>query len=397
MPGLGIIGFERSGKTSLFNAVTGSEHAVGFATHQEPHVGVAKVPDARLERLSAMYRPKKTTPASLSYVDFPGASFRGAVGPASGPASGPGGDAGGPQVRFLDELSQQDALIHVVRAFDNDAVPHPRQRVDPARDIEDMLLELVFADMALIEKRLDRIAAETKALKAAERERADRDAALLRRLNDELSGGAPVRAVALSDAERKELRHYRFLTDRPLLTLLNIDEADAGRAAEIAAEFRPAVEPAGTATAAACAALEMELQGLTPDEAAEYRREIGASRGRARGRRAALLPDPGPALLLHRRRGRMSRLDDPGRAERAGGRRPHPLRPGARLHPRRGRGLAGPARRRLRSRGPQARPAAHRGQGVRRAGRRCRARPVQRMSLVHAIAIAICIGMIAAA
>ena len=275
MPGLGIIGFERSGKTSLFNAVTGSEHAVGFATHQEPHVGVAKVPDARLDRLSAMYRPKKTTPASLSYVDFPGASFRGAV----GPGGGPGGDAGGPQVRFLDELSQQDALIHVVRAFDNDAVPHPRQRVDPARDIEDMLLELVFADMALIEKRLDRIAAETKALKAAERERADRDAALLRRLNGELSQGAPVRAIALSDVERKELRHYRFLTDRPLLTLLNIDEADAGRAAEIAAEFRPTVEAAGTATAAACAALEMELQALTPDEAAEYRREIGAADG----------------------------------------------------------------------------------------------------------------------
>ncbi len=271
MPGLGIIGFERSGKTSLFNAVTGSEHAAGFATHQEPHVGVAKVPDPRLDRLSAMYRPKKTTPASLSYVDFPGASFRGALGPA--------GDASGPQVRFLDELSQQDALIHVVRAFDNDAVPHPRQRVDPARDIEDMLLELVFADMALIEKRLDRIATETKALKAAERERADRDAALLRRLNGELSQGAPVRAVALSDAERKELRHYRFLTDRPLLTLLNIDEADAGRAAEIAAQFRPPGEPAGTATAAACAALEMELRGLTPDEAAEYRREIGAADG----------------------------------------------------------------------------------------------------------------------
>ena len=267
MPGLGIIGFERSGKTSLFNAVTGSEHAVGFATHQDSHVGVAKVPDARLDRLSAMYRPRKTTPASLSYADFPGAPFRGDG----------GGD--GPGARFLDELSQQDALIHVVRAFENDAVPHPRERVDPARDIEDMLLELVFADMALIEKRLDRIAAETKAMKAAERERADYDAALLRRLNDELAEGRPVRAVALGEAERKELRHYRFLTDRPLLTLLNIDEADAGRAAEIAAQFRPADEPAGTATAAACAALEMELLGLSDAEAAEYRREIGAAEG----------------------------------------------------------------------------------------------------------------------
>ena len=270
MPGLGIIGFERSGKTSLFNAVTGSAHAVGFATHQDTHVGVAKVPDARLDRLSAMYRPRKTTPASLSYADFPGAPFRG---------DGGGAPGDGPGARFLDELSQQDALIHVVRAFENDAVPHPRERVDPARDIEDMLLELVFADMALVEKRLGRIAAETKAMKAAEREQAERDAALLRRLNDELAEGTPVRAVALGEAERKELRHYRFLTDRPLLTLLNIDEADAGRAAEIAAQFRPSDEPAGTATAAACAALEMELLGLSDAEAAEYRREIGAAEG----------------------------------------------------------------------------------------------------------------------
>ena len=267
MPDLGIIGFERSGKTSLFNAVTGGQHPVGFQTHQDPHLGVVKVPDDRLDRLAALFQPKTTTPADLRYVDFPGVGFGG------------GEEASGPQTRFLDELSQQDALIHVVRAFQNDSVPHPFETVDPARDIEQMTLELVFADMALIEKRLDRIAHETKAMKAAERELAERDAQLLRRLNDQLADGSPVRAIALSEDERKSLRHYRFLTDRPLLTILNIDESDAGRAQEIAAQFRPADEPTATATAAACAALEMELGGLSPEEADEYRREVGAAEG----------------------------------------------------------------------------------------------------------------------
>ena len=265
MPTLGIIGFERSGKTSLFNAVTGAAHAVGFATHSDAHVGVVKVPDARLERLSALFHPKKTTPADLEYMDIPGAGFSG------------GGK--GPQPRFLDALAKMDALIHVVRAFDNDTVPAPFETVDPARDIETMTLELTFADLGLVEKRLERIAAEGKAMKAAEREIAEREAALLRRLQAALGEGTPVRDAALSVDERRSLRHYRFLTERPLLTLLNINEADAGEAAAIAGRYRPAMEPPGTATAAACAALEMELRALAPEEAAEYRREVGAAEG----------------------------------------------------------------------------------------------------------------------
>ncbi|MEE9278053.1 MAG: redox-regulated ATPase YchF [Dehalococcoidia bacterium] len=264
MPELGIVGFERSGKTTLLNAVTGSGHPTGFATHQEPHLGVVKVPDPRLDQLSALFQPKKTTPADLQYVDFPGAGFGGSEGPA---------------LRFLDQLSLMDALIHVVRAFDNDAVPHPQTTVDPARDIDAMTLELVFADLGLVEKRLQRIAAETKALKASEREAAARESGLLGRVAASLGDGVPMRAMPLSSEERKQLRQYRFLTDRPLLTLLNINEADAGNAEGIAAQYRPADEPAGTATAAACATLEMELNALSLEEAEEYRREVGATEG----------------------------------------------------------------------------------------------------------------------
>lgn len=264
MPSLGIIGFERSGKTSLFNAVTGSHHDVGFSTHTDPHLGVVKVPDERLDRLTALYKPKKHTEATLEYVDFPGSGF---------------GGGEGPSPRFLDQLSQMDALVHVVRAFEADAIPHPDGSVDPARDMEAMTLELTFADIGLVEKRLARIAEETKAMKASERDLAEREAALLRRLQEALEAGTPLRAMPLSEDERKGLRQYRFLTDRPLLTVININEGQAGEAETIAAAHRPANEPAGTATAAVCASLEMELAGLSPDEAAEYRREVGAGEG----------------------------------------------------------------------------------------------------------------------
>ena len=266
MTSLGIIGLERSGKTSLFNAVAGGHHEVGFQAHPDPHPGVIKVPDERLDQLTAMFEPKKHTEATLEYVDFPGARF------------GSGGGAG-PDIHFLDRLSQMDALIHVVRGFRNDSVPHPQETVDPARDIETMTLELTFADMALIEKRLDRIASESKALKAAERDLAEREADLLRRLLDQLGNGLPVRAMALKEDERMELRQYRFLTDRPLLTVINIDEAHAGDAEAIAAQFRPDAALQGTATTAACASLEMELVDLSAEEAAEYRAEVGAGDG----------------------------------------------------------------------------------------------------------------------
>ena len=256
MPALGIIGFERSGKTSLFNAVAGTVHAVGFATHAEPHIGVVKVPDPRLDRLSALYHPRRQTPVDLRYVDFPGAGF---------------GGGAGPPVRFLDQLSQMDALIHVARAFESDAVPHPRRRVDAARDLENMTLELLFADLALIEKRLDRMRQVSKALRPAERTRVELEEALLRRLRTGLEENAPLRALPLSEDERRRIQHYRFLTDRPLVTILNLGEADLAEADAIAERLG--------AGAALCALLEMELAALTPEEADEYRRALGAREG----------------------------------------------------------------------------------------------------------------------
>ena len=263
MPSIGLIGFERSGKTTLFNALTGAERPTGFGAHPDPHEGVVQTSDARLERLSALYQPRKTTPATLEVVDFPGAGFSGALG---------GGEA--PTARLLDQLSQLDALAHVARAFDNDAVPHPVERIDPAADLEAMQLELTFADLALIEKRLQRIGEETKSLKAAERTAADREADLLRRLQAHLSEGGAMLDAPLAEEERAGLRHYRFLTERPLLTLFNLGEDDAANAEAALSAYGA---PAGSV--GLCAKLEEELRAFDADEAAAYREELGVGAG----------------------------------------------------------------------------------------------------------------------
>ena len=276
MPSIGLIGFERSGKTTLFNALTGAQRPTGFAAHQDPHEGVVPAADERLARLSALYRPRKTTPATLEVVDFPGAGFAGALG---------GGEP--PSTRLLDQLSQLNALAHVVRAFENDAVPHPAERIDPAADIEAMQLELTFADLALIEKRLERIAQETKSMKAAERVAADREVDVLRRLQTHLSDGGTTLDAPLAEEERAGLRHYRFLTERPLLTLLNLgeeDAANAGSAASANLAVPPVIpalsgKPGEGAFVALCARLEEELRAFEEDEATAYRDELGVGAG----------------------------------------------------------------------------------------------------------------------
>ncbi len=256
---VGLIGFERSGKTTLFNALTGAERPTGFATHQDPHEGVVSAVDERLTRLSALYQPKKTTPAVLDVADFPGAGF-------SGTLSGSGEP---PSTRLLDRLSLLDALMHVVRAFNNDAVPHPAERIDPVGDIEAMQLELTFADLALIEKRLQRIADDTKSMKAAERVASDRESDLLQRLHTHLSGGGTLLDAPLSATERAALRQYRFLTERPMLTVFNVNEQ------ALAADPQPLMERQQGSSIRLSAQLEEELRDFDSAEAAAYRAELG--------------------------------------------------------------------------------------------------------------------------
>ncbi len=259
---VGIIGLARSGKTTVFNAVTRGKAQTGFGGAHEPNIGVVKVPDPRLDALAAMYHPKKVTPAEIRYVDFPaaGANF---------------GRGEGPGSQFLNEVRRADALIHVVRAFEDPAVPHPEGSVDPARDIATMDLELAFADLALIERRLERLEAELRSTKVGERGAGERERALLVRLKQALEAEQPLRTLDLTEDEQRLISGFRFLTLKPLLILLNLDELQVARREEIEHEFRQRYAAPHTDVAALCGRLEMELLELAPDEAAEYRRELG--------------------------------------------------------------------------------------------------------------------------
>ena len=220
---LGIIGFQRSGKTTIFNAVTKGHAQTGsYGAGVQPNIGVVKVPDDRLDRLAKLFNPKKFTLADIRYIDFPGEAF----------SSGQG-----PSPQFLAQLARCDALIHVVRAFHDETVPHPQVTVDPARDASAMDLELAFADAAFIEKRLERIEAEMRSVKTGERDAAERQVALLTRLKSGLEADTPLRAQTLDDEETRSLVNYQFLTDKPLLVVLNIDDARRGAHAEIESEF----------------------------------------------------------------------------------------------------------------------------------------------------------------
>ena len=259
---IGIIGIARSGKTSLFNAVTRGQAQIGaYSSQQEPNVGIARVPDARVDALAGMFKPKKITYAEIRWVDYPVAGF-GAVGPGN---------------RFLAEIAGLDAVVHVVRAFEDESVPHPDGSVDPHRDIEALDLELTFADLALIERRLSRIESEMRSMKAADRGRIEADRDLLLRLQTELEAGRSIRSVTLTEPEQKALAAYQFVTRLPVLVVVNIAEDDLGRAGEIEAAFAERHGGPGVAIAALCAKIEAELALLPPDEAAEFRRDLGVA------------------------------------------------------------------------------------------------------------------------
>jgi hypothetical protein len=262
---LGIIGLARSGKTTVFNAVTrGSAQVGAYSSNTQPNIGVVHVPDDRVDRLAAIYHPKKTTYATIQYVDFP------AAGESFGKGEGPAG-------KFINDLARMDALIHVVRAFRDDTVPHPDTTIDPHRDIEAMDLELAFADLGVIEKRLQRIETELRSMKAGERDVPQRLKDLLLRLKAGLEREEPVRAQSISDDEQRLLEGSQFLTALPLLLVINIDESDLPNRASLEAAFRDRHAGPFRDVSVFCGKFEMELNELGEEEAAEFRESAGVT------------------------------------------------------------------------------------------------------------------------
>ncbi len=260
----GIIGLANSGRTTIFNALTRSEADTGKYTQEGsvPHIGTAKVPEPRLEGLVAMLQPKKVVPTSATYIDI-GASVKGLV-----KGKGIGG-------QLLSQLSSVDALINVVRAFHDESVPHPEGSLDVERDIANMDLELAFSDLALLERRLEKIEVSLKGAKQSERADFLQERELLAKIKVELGKDVPIREMALSTEEAGAITNYQFLTAKPLLIVVNIGEDQLHQSESLAAELNSRYSRQHCRLIAVCGKLEMELAQLDDSEAEALRTEFG--------------------------------------------------------------------------------------------------------------------------
>jgi GTP-binding protein YchF len=261
-----IIGLPSAGKTTVFNALTRAEAATGTfgSGTDEPNLATVKVPDPRLDRLTAMFNPQRKVPADVQYLDVAGI----AKGIAERGMSG----------QLLGHLAQADALVHVVRAFTDPDIPHAEESVDPIRDIETLNLELAFSDMSLIEKRIPRIEAQLPKMRGAEREALERELALMRKLLAQLETDHPLRELVddLDEDDLKLLRGFGFLTAKPLLILLNLGDDQLGATGhELVETARRAFDAPHVAIDALAGQIEMEIGQLDEADAHAFMADLG--------------------------------------------------------------------------------------------------------------------------
>lgn len=270
---LGIVGLQGSGKTTLFNAITGSHaQTSAYSSGDQPNVAVVKVPDPRLDILAAIYKPRKNTPADVQFTDVPGTSAAAKEANNKEPISR----------ATLGFLSTMEALVLVVRAFENASVPLPEgvDSIDPARDAETFMLEMAFSDLGIIERRLERLKGEIPKMKGAERESREREQEVLTRVAPVLEQGGAIRDMGLNEDDEKSIRNYGFLTAKPLLVVVNLGDNNVGEGPALEAKVRAALNNTTADVMAISAQLEMEIGQLSPEEGAEFREmmEVGPSR-----------------------------------------------------------------------------------------------------------------------
>ena len=267
---IGIVGLPGSGKTTLFNAVTrGTAQVAAYAGPQgKPNIGVAKVPDQRLDALEPIFQPKRKVYAEVTYLDIP-----------ADPEGFAQSQTRGVSGELLNHLQRTDALLLVVRAFEDLSVPHVADTIDPLRDVDTMLHELAFADLEIMDRRLGRLDEQSKGAKAPERDALDRAQALLSRLKAGLDDGTPVSDQTLTPDEARSLEGFQFLTAKPLIVVANVGEDQSSQVPSLEAKLASALSGRKIVTAALCGKLEMELAQMEPDEEQEFREslELGES------------------------------------------------------------------------------------------------------------------------
>lgn len=257
---LGVVGLPNVGKSTLFNAITeaGAEAANYPFCTIEPNVGIVTVPDERLDVLGKMYNTKKIVPAVVEFVDIAGL--------VKGASKGEGlGN------KFLSHIREVDAIAHVVRCFKKSDIIHVEGSIDPLRDIETINLELIFADIESVDKRLVKA---SHLLKAGDKKYAE-EYELLGKLKANLEGGKMLNSLPLTENEQKLLDSFFLLTGKPVIYCANIDEGDIGQANELSAAVEKYAKDSGAEFIEICAGVEEEISTLPKEERAEYMAALG--------------------------------------------------------------------------------------------------------------------------
>ena len=251
-----IIGLPQVGKTSLFTIMTGvaTETRLGSTAM---HVGVAKVPDRRLDELAKIFEPPKVTHAVVEYVDAPAISKESLRDP-----------------NYMASLRVADAFAHVLRLFEDDSVPHLEGSLDPVRDFQNVELELILSDLVVVEKRLERVEKDLKKIKNPDLER---EHALLLRCKESLEAERPLRGLDLDPDASKRMRGFQFLSEKPMLLVLNLGESQASQLHQIEQDYRTRLTAGrpGLEVTAVCGKVEAEIAELSVEEAREYLQSYG--------------------------------------------------------------------------------------------------------------------------
>jgi len=258
---LAITGFSSSGKTTLFNAITGLNLPVAIyptlaESGAEPHIGVVNVPDERVDRLASILKPKKKTYATIEYIDYAGLT-KDAI----------------QNSNVFNILKDADAIVHVIRAFEDPAVLHPSGAVDPVRDVKEFESELILHDLELIEKRLERIAL---ALKKGKKEEAHGERDFLAKCRKALENETPLRDIDFNKEEKKIMQTYQFLTTKPEIIILNIGEEDLNtdKERELINKINSSLVPRPSSLSLG-GKLEMEVSQLPEDERGAFLDSLG--------------------------------------------------------------------------------------------------------------------------
>jgi len=266
---VGIVGLPQVGKSTIFNLLTsGKADTSSWGGRTEAHVGIAQVPDLRLDRLAEIFKPKKVTYATVEYVDLPGL----ARGEGKAAQQGQNKD----MEAYLTNLKNVDALLHVVRAFEDSNIPHPEGSVDPRRDVGLFELEMIFSDLAVVERRLERLEKDLKKGRNADLELEN---SVLLRFKAALEQEQPLRNLELTAQETKRVKGFTFLSAKPVLQVLNLSDKDAKKVATAVADFglESLAHRSGVGFTAVCGKIEAEIAALPEEDARIFMEDLGLS------------------------------------------------------------------------------------------------------------------------